>query len=56
MNYKKTKPKKVKAARKSVKGKTEKALPVKAWEKLKGRGPFPQVVVDADARKCMKKM
>ena len=50
------KPKKAKTAGRSVKGKTEKALPVKAWEKLKGRGPFPQVVVDADVRKRMKKM
>ena len=50
------KPKKAKAAGRSVKGKTEKALPMKAWEKLKGRGPFPQVAVDAATRKHMKKM
>lgn len=50
------KPKKAKAAGRSVKGKTEKALPMKAWEKLKGRGPFPQVAVDSDVRKRMKKM
>ena len=51
-----TKAKKPKAARKSAKRKTEKLLPVKTWEKLKGRGPFPQVAVDAATRKRMKKM
>lgn len=51
-----TKAKKPKAARKSAKRKTEKLLPVKTWEKLKGRGPFPQVAVDAATRKHMKKM
>lgn len=38
------------------KSKTKKSLPVKAWEKLKGRGPFPQVAVDTDVRKRMEKM
>ena len=47
-----TKAKKSKAAKRLP----EKVIPVKAWEKLKGRGPFPQVVVDADIRKRMKKM
>lgn len=45
-----------KAAGKSVKSKTGRALSVKAWEKLKGRGPFPQVAVDSATRKRMKKM
>lgn len=30
-----------------------KALPVKAWEKLKGRGPFPQVALDDEFKKQM---
>ena len=51
-----TKTKKSKAAKKSAKKEAMKALPVKAWEKLKGRGPFPQVAVDTDVRKRMKKM
>ena len=51
-----TKSKKSMVAKKSAKEKAKATFPVKAWEKLKGRGPFPQVVVDADARKCMKKM
>lgn len=47
-----TKAKKSKAAKRLP----EKVIPVKAWEKLKGRGPFPQVAVDAATRKHMKKM
>ena len=47
-----TKAKKSKAAKRLP----EKVIPVKAWEKLKGRGPFPQVAVDAATRKRMKKM
>ena len=45
-----------KAAKKPAKRKSARDLPVKAWEKLKGRGPFPQVAVDSDVRKRMKKM
>lgn len=44
MTRKTTKPK---AARKPAKGKKSKLLPVKAWEKLKGRGPFPSVAAEA---------
>ena len=51
-----TKTKKSKAAKKSAKKEAMKAHPVKAWEKLKGRGPFPQVAVDTDVRKRMEKM
>lgn len=36
------------------KSKTKKALPV-AWEKLKGRGPFPSVAAEAYFGKSMKK-
>ena len=38
---------KTKTARKPAKGKKNKLLPVKAWEKLKGRGPFPSVAAEA---------
>ena len=36
---------------KPAKRKTEKRLPVKAWEKLKGRGPFPSVALDEEFNK-----
>ena len=44
MKKKTTKPK---AARKPANGKKNELLPVKAWEKLKGRGPFPSVAAEA---------
>jgi len=56
MNNGKTKPKKLNTAKKPAKSKTDTALHVKAWEKLKGHGPFPQVAVDEDTLKRMKKM
>ena len=56
MNNRKTKPMKLNTAKKPAKSKTDKSLPVKVWEKLKGRGPFPQVAVDEDTLKRMKKM
>ena len=54
MTKKSNKP--TKATKMPDKGTAKKALPVKAWEKLKGHGPFPQVAVDAATRKHMKKM
>ena len=42
---------KPKAAKKPAKGKSAKLLPVKAWEKLKGRGPFPSVALDEELKK-----
>ena len=41
--------------KRAVKGCAEKSLPVKAWEKLKGRGPFPSVAAEAYFGKGKKK-
>ena len=46
-----TKAKKSKAAKRLP----EKVIPVKAWEKLKGRGPFPSVAAEAYFGKSKKK-
>ena len=45
MTKKSNKP--TKATKMPDKGNAKKALPVKAWEKLKGHGPFPSVAVEA---------
>ena len=47
-----TKAKKSKAAKRLP----EKVIPVKAWEKLKGRGPFPSVALDEEFKKKLEKM
>ena len=56
MNIKKTKPKKTTAVKKPAKRKSAKVLPVTAWEKLKGRGPFPSVALDEETKKRLQEM
>ena len=50
LNKKATKTNKPKMVKTPSKSKTKKALPVKAWEKLKGRGPFPSVAAEGRGR------
>ena len=45
-----------KAVKRPAKSKSARDLPVTAWEKLKGRGPYPSVALDEEFKKKLEKM